>query len=96
MTTIEIQKIANSFAENKDAARAIRIDKIIPAIASGEEVVLDFEGVSATTQSFIHALISDVVRKFGGDALDKMYFKNCNKTVQSIINIVVSYVQEAE
>ncbi len=30
------------------------------------------------------------------EVLDRIYFKNCNKTVQQIINIVVDYTREAE
>jgi len=44
----------------------------------------------------MHALISDLIRKYGIDVLDKIYFKNCNETVTKIINIVVDYMQERE
>lgn len=83
-----------AFAENKDIAREIRMEEIIPAIENNEDVILDFEKVDAATQSFIHALISDVIRKFGSDVLDHISFKSCNDTVQKIICIVVDYMQE--
>ena len=83
-----------AFAENKDIARDIRTKEIIPALKKNEDVILDFEQISAVTQSFIHALISDVIRKFGNDVLDHISFKSCNDTVQKIIGIVVDYMQE--
>lgn len=95
MIEIKLFPLVGSFAENKDEARHLRLAELIPAMEKNEEVALDFEGVDSATQSFVHALISDVIRKFGSDVLDRLYFKNCNKTVQSIINIVVGYVQEA-
>jgi|GEM_PF-2545415 len=58
------------------------------------EVILDFEHVDAATQSFIHALISDILRKYGNNALDRIAFKSCNDTIKKIINIVVDYMQE--
>ncbi len=91
---ISIFDKAGAFAENKDVARHVRLNEIIPALERNEDVVLDFEKVDAATQSFIHALISDVLRKQGFEALDRMAFKSCNDTVKQIINIVVDYMQE--
>lgn len=85
---------AGAFAENKDIARDIRLREIIPALEKNEDVILDFERVDATTQSFIHALISEILRKYG-DALDRIAFKACNDTIKQIINIVVDYMQES-
>ena len=95
MIEIKILNKAGSFAENKDSARDIRINKIIPALEKNEEVILNFEGIEGTTQSFIHALISDIIRKYGVGALDKISFKNCNETVKKIISIVADYMQES-
>jgi len=94
MKRIEIRARAGAFAENKDTARDLRLNEIVPALEKNEEVVLDFAGVDATTQSFIHALISDVLRKYGSDVLDRIEFKSCNDTVRKIITIVVDYMQE--
>ena len=94
MKNISIFERAGSFAENKDIAREIRVREIIPAMDQNEEVVLDFSKVDAATQSFIHALISDILRKYGVESLDRMAFKSCSETVQKIISIVVEYMQE--
>ncbi len=95
MIEIKIAAIAGNFAENKDLARDIRLNRIIPALEKNDTVVLDFEGVEGATQSFIHALISDIIRKYGTEVLDKLSFKNCNDTVKKIISIVVDYMQES-
>ena len=94
MKMISIFKLAGAFSENKDIARNIRIQEIIPSLEKKEEVILDFEKVDAVTQSFIHALISDLFRKYGNAVLDRVAFKSCNETVQKIIGIVVDYMQE--
>lgn len=96
MTHIKLFEIIGKFAENKDLARKTRLERIVPALDRGEDVVLDFENVDSATQSFIHALISDLIRKYGSEVLDKIGFKNCSETVQKIINIVVDYMQEGE
>lgn len=94
MKRIMIFDRAGEFAENKDVARDIRLQEITPALMKNEEVVLDFEKVGAVTQSFIHALISDVLRNYGPDVLERVAFKSCNETVRKIINMVVDYMQD--
>lgn len=94
MKRILIHDYAGAFAENKDVARTLRTDQIIPALEAKEEVVLDFERVDAVTQSFIHALISDLLRNYGSGVFDRIEFKSCNETVKKIITIVADYMQE--
>ena len=94
MNRIGIFDRAGAFAENKDVARDIRVQEIMPALEKNEEVLLDFQRVDAVTQSFVHALISDALRRYGSDALDRIAFKSCSDTIKKIINIVVDYMQE--
>lgn len=96
MREITLLNHTGSFAENKDIARNIRLTMIEPAIESGEDVALDFSGVDTATQSFVHALISDLIRKYGSDVLDRISFKSCSDTVKKIITIVIDYMQESE
>ncbi len=94
MKNIRIFDRTRVFAENKDVARDIRIKEIIPALNQGEEVILDFEGVDTATQSFVHALLSDLLRKYGADVLGRITFKSCGTTVRKMIEIVSEYTQE--
>ena len=93
---IKLLPLVGSFAENKDRAREIRLTKIIPALEKKQEITLNFAGIEGATQSFIHALISDLFRIYGNIILERVYFKHCNETVQKIITIVVDYMQEAD
>jgi hypothetical protein len=95
MTHIKIFKKAGQFADNKDLARELRLKKLIPALEKNTEIILDFEQVEGATQSFIHALISDLIRKYGNEVLEKIQFKSCNETIKGIITIVVDYMQES-
>jgi len=96
MIAVKLRPLVGDFAENKDKAREIRLHTLLPALKDNQEITLDFEGVESATQSFIHALISDLIRTFGARALDHLYFKNCNETIQKLINIVVEYMLESE
>ena len=96
MKIIKLFPVTGNFAENKDLARKIRINEIVPAVENKEEVTLDFEGVDSATQSFIHALISDMIRNYGIEILDMIFFKNCTDTIKKIVNIVTDYMQEGD
>jgi len=96
MKHIPIFANVGPFAENKDIAREMRLKEILPACERKEEVILDFENVNGATQSFIHALISDVIRKYGSEVLEHIKFKSCNDTIRKIISIVVDYMQEGD
>jgi len=96
MITIKLHMLVGDFAENKDIARDVRENELLPALEKGGDVVVDFEGVTGATQSFVHALISEAIRRHGSDVLDRISFKNCNEVVQKIITIVTEYMQESE
>jgi len=94
MKTIELLPIVGDFAEDKDIAASLREKQIRPAIAAGGNVVLDFAGITLATQSFVHALISDLLRTQGEGVLDKIEFKNCVPGVKGIVETVVQYSLE--
>lgn len=95
MKVIAVKDRAGVFAENKDVARDIREQEVLPVLRQSEEITLDFSGVEGATQSFVHALISEPIRVFGPEVLDHIIFKGCNETVQQIITIVIDYMQES-
>ena len=90
-----MRKLVNDFAENKDIAKKLRIEEIMPALSKGDEIILDFDGVSGATQSFIHALISDPIRKLKDVAFDNLIYQNTNNDIREIISIVYRYMQES-
>jgi STAS-like domain of unknown function (DUF4325) len=96
MKIISIFDKAGNFAENKDIARDIRLNEITPAYKNQVgDIILDFEGVTGATQSFVHAMISQLIREYGDSVFTRLVFKNCNEAVQEIINIVADYMAES-
>lgn len=93
-TRIKIINFGGSFADKKDGAAKTREEIILPVLKRGECIVLDYKGVTSTSQSFTHALISEAIRTYGPEvALERILFKNCNENVKRIISIVVEYMQ---
>jgi hypothetical protein len=92
---VNIIDFSDTFAEDKDIARAIREDYIFPIYATtSEDIVLCFDGIDSTTQSFVHALISDLLQKFGEPALERLVFEKCSPAVRSLVATVINYSLE--
>jgi len=91
MIEIRIPPGVAGFVEDKDLGKSLRTEKIIPALSRGETVVLDFSDVKYATQSFIHALVGEPLKRFGQDALDRIEFRKCSQQLKSVIELVVAY-----
>ena len=94
--TVKIQPVKGTgLAEDKDAARQLRMERILPALERGDVVEMDFSDVSLATQSYIHALISEAVWRYGDAALKLLRFAGCNEDVKQVILAVVRYTSAA-
>ena len=91
MREIRIPSGISGFVEDKDLARSLRKDEIIPTLDSGDTVVLDFSDVKYATQSFVHALVGEALKRFGDEALQRIEFRNCSQQLRSVIELVVDY-----
>jgi hypothetical protein len=92
---LKILKHTGDFAENKDVAASLREEVIRPAVKGEGVLAIDFEGITLSTQSFIHALLSDVLRSEGPPVLDRIEFKNCVSVIRGLIETVVQYSLES-
>lgn len=95
MIIIKMSDQINEYGENKDIAKNIRQNIILPTLEKHEDIVINFEGITGVTQSFIHALLADPIRKYPDEIFDKITFKNCNDMVKVIIETVEEYMQES-
>lgn len=92
MKKIKISPVPETLmAEDKDVAAELRDEVILPTLAHGERVELDFKAVETATQSFIHALIADAIRRDGDDSFDLLVFRNCTPAVQEVVKTVFGY-----
>jgi len=91
---LKMLSFTKSFADNKDKAKILREKHLLPAIKNGHKIVIDFTGIESTTQSFVHALISQACRKYSGIFLELVEFHGCNKYVKEMIKTVINYSME--
>ena len=88
---IKVKEICGHFAGNKDSARDIREKYLKKWINEDGIIVLDFSDIDSSTQSFVHAMLSQLFQVYGEAMLDKFEFKNCNAAVKSLIVTVINY-----
>jgi STAS-like domain of unknown function (DUF4325) len=91
MSTSIAVAASGGFAGDKDRAIELRSSLILPALARNESLVLDFAGVTYATQSFVHTLIAEALKRYGEDVLDRIEFRNCSDAVRTAIEVVVGY-----
>lgn len=76
-------------AENVELAKQLKERALLPKVNNGEMLIIDWEGVRFVTQSFVHALLSDVFKVRG--SLTRLSFRNCNNSVEESIRMVAAY-----
>lgn len=81
-----------SFDENVEIGRAVRDEKIIPALNAGKKVYLDFTGVPAPTQSFMHACLYKVFRDVPSVS-ERLFLVNCTESAKISARVVASYAK---
>lgn len=98
MTLVQITIVpipGTALAEDKDDAKRLRDERILPALQAGHTVELDFAGVELATQSYVHALISEAVRRTGDGVFDLLKFRNAGPGVQNVVVAVFEYTRTA-
>jgi hypothetical protein len=88
---VKITSGIEGFFDDKDAAKSIRMETVIPALERNQKVIIDFGNVTASTQSFVHALVGEALNRFKEPVLENLEFRNCSPQVKSLIELVVDY-----
>jgi hypothetical protein len=90
---VRITDYVGSFAGDPDVARELRDSALAPAMHAGEPVIVDFAGVELSTESFIHALVSDLIHSTEFYALGLIDFRHCSQSVRDRLETVVESSQ---
>lgn len=85
---LSVVKVAE-FVEDVVKAAEVRTQIIIPTVAAGKSVAIDFTDVRFVTQSFIHALLHEALKESG--ALVRLSMVNCTRSTREAIQAVAAY-----
>ena len=89
--TVELQAGPDGFTDDKDEAKRIRENTIIPTLEAQDDIILNFCNVKSSTQSFVHALVGEALQRFREPALDRIQFKSCTPLMKGLVQLVVDY-----
>lgn len=81
-------------ADDKNIARRVRDEEILPKLELECDVVIDFKGVENATQGFLHALIVGNFEQFGDVAYRHLCYRNATDGIKEMIAIIYQYCQE--
>lgn len=81
-----------NFEEDVEKSAEIRENEILPRINSGKMVVIDFNGVSFATQSFVHSLMYKVIRD-GQQIGSTLSVANCSSSTREAVMAVAAYAK---
>lgn len=77
------------FEGDNDVAIRLRSEEIMPRLQRGESLVLDFAGVRAPAQSFVHALLAEPFSVRG--SLVRLSFAHCAPSARAVLKMVAAY-----
>jgi len=83
--TIQMKERFGRFLSDGEVGNRFRFCGVEPAISAGNEVVLDFEGVTNMTVSFANACFGHLFRHLDFDLDGKLSLVNCSPTVKSFL-----------
>ncbi len=91
---LEVIKV-KEFEEDVECAAEIREKKILPVLLRGDLIVLDFLGIRAATQSFVHALMYRLFRD-GKNIETCLTVSNADRATIEAIRAVSAYAAVEE
>jgi anti-sigma regulatory factor (Ser/Thr protein kinase) len=85
---LNIRNYFSRYAEDKSQAKKIRDEKLLPAIAEGKTITLDFDEVILAPHSFLTALLATPIRQYGLAAYKKIKIINAPAEIQEIVGFI--------
>lgn len=86
---LHVQNYFGAYAEDKELAIKIRDAKIVPAIESGKQIVIDLAGVVSAPHSFLSSLMADPIRRSGVAAYKQLKFVNADPVIRETVDYIL-------
>ena len=77
------------YAEDKELAKKIRDEKLLPAIADDKIITIDFEDVISAPHSFLNALLATPIQRLGMKAYKKIKIINASPEIRETADFIL-------
>lgn len=85
---VSIFNYFGSYAENKDMAKTIRDEKIIPEIKNNKKIILDFDNVKQAPHSFLNALLATSISELGMQSYKRIKYINETREIKGTLEYI--------
>ena len=86
--TVSIQKYFGKYAENKDLAKKLRDEKLLPALAENKKLIIDFADVIFATDGVLTAMLATPIQRLGLPAYKKIKVINVASDIRVMLDFI--------
>ncbi|WP_414569521.1 STAS-like domain-containing protein [Nostoc sp. CCY 9925] len=86
---INVRNYFGKYAEDKMTAIRIRDEKLMPEIAEGKSLTIDFDDIISAPHSFLNALLATPIRQYGMAAYKKIKIINAAPEIRETIDFIL-------
>ncbi len=86
--TISIQTYFGKYAEDKDKAKKIRDEKLLPALAENKSLIMDFEDIISAPHSLLNAMLATPIERLGLAAYKKIKIINAAPDIRETLDFI--------
>jgi hypothetical protein len=94
-THFQMKERFGSFLADGEVANAFRFTEVEPAIARGEHVVFELEGVTNMTDSFGNALFGTLFKNHPELLHKGVEFRSCSPLMRTLISAAIQFAKMA-
>lgn len=85
---INIKNYFGLYAENKDLAKKIRDEKLLPALAENKTLTIDFDEIVSAPHSLLNAMLATPIERLGLKAYKKIKIINAAPEIRETLDFI--------
>lgn len=85
---IHVRNYFGRYAEDKDLAKKIRDEKLLPALAENKTLTIDFEDILSAPHSLLNAMLATPIERLGLSAYKKIKIINAAPEIRETLDFI--------
>ena len=85
---ISVRNYFGRYAEDKDLAKKIRDEKLLPALAENKTLTIDFEEILSAPHSLLNAMLATLITRLGLSAYKKIKIINAAPEIRETLDFI--------
>lgn len=85
---ISVRNYFGKYAEDKDLAKKIRDEKLLPALAENKSLTIDFEEILSAPHSLLNAMLATPIERLGLSAYKKIKVINAAPEIRETLDFI--------